>query len=245
MADVKQVAAKQANYAVMVCRNNRHLSERALESLRAQDVRNLQVLVLDNASTDGTAEWADSQLDITVSHSYQQRSVAGSWNFLLDHLFDICRAPHVLVINNDVELRPDTYRLLVSSGHLFATGVGVSSKRQIEDPIELKDRPNPDFSCFLIRREVWDLGLRFNEIYEGAYCEDAEFHLDMHRAGIKAYCIGVPFYHVASGTLKHSDEQEQARIIAHADVNRKRFRERHGVEVGSPAYYALFESASE
>jgi hypothetical protein len=172
-----------------------------------------------------------------------QRSVAAAWNYALDHLFET--VGHVLVVNNDVELLPETYRMLEGDGGLFVTAVGVSDRRQIEgvtlDPDNT--RPHPDFSCFLIRREVWGRGLRFDEAYKGAYCEDAEMHLALHRAHIPAYAIGVPFYHVASATVKHCEPEEQRRIQQLADQNRKLFQERHGVEVGSPQYYDLFQNS--
>jgi len=76
-------------------------------------------------------------------------------------------AEHVLVVNNDVLLRPDTYRLLVADGSLFVTAVASddpdcvkpvqqpSGRWDYAEPDPAGKRPHPTMSCFLIRRECW------------------------------------------------------------------------------------------
>lgn len=225
------------NWIVVIARNNLALTKKAVASFLKQDIP-VQVLVINNASTDGTAEWLHSQPVYNI-HYQGQKSVAECWNRALRLCFKD-GAEHVLVVNNDTELKPWTYRMLLEDGGGFVTAVGVNTREQFDqEPDPTKRRDNPDFSAFFIRKEVF-ARVQFDEAYKGGYVEDAQFHLDLFRAGIPAYCIGVPFFHVASGTLKASDPDEQERIRAYADANRKLFRERHGVDVGTPGYYALF-----
>lgn len=114
----------------------------------------------------------------------------------------------------------------------------VHATYQIPNPAKI--RSHPDFSCFLMRREVWERVGPFNESYAGGYVEDADYHLRMHRAGIEAISIQIPFYHIACGTQKNANAAEAADIAAKADANRARFMQQHGVAVGSAEYYALF-----
>lgn len=64
--------------AVVVTFNRRNLLKRCLEHLRRQTVRLDSIIVVNNGSTDGTADWLDSQTDLKVIH---QDNVGGSGGF--------------------------------------------------------------------------------------------------------------------------------------------------------------------
>jgi len=222
-------------------RNGLHLTREAVRTFLAQDIGDVEVLLIDNDSQDGTAQWLWSQ-PVQAVHFRPGKSVAASWNFGLSHLFGK-GAEYVLVVNNDVELRPDTMRHLVADGGLFVTAVGTRDRQKIAEPYAVPSehkRPHPDFSCFLIRRAAWELVGPFNESYVGAYCEDADYHLRLHRAGVHAECLDLAFLHYGAQTLVNADKVEAAAIRANADHNRALFLERNGVAVGSAEYYALF-----
>lgn len=222
-------------------RNGVAYTKAALPTFLAQDCGDITVFFVDNESSDGTREFLNAQTtaNIKVSHQTPPLSVAASWNFGLRWLF-ANGAEHVLVVNNDVELRPDMYRELLAANLPFATGVGVRSREQMNEPFTRKDRPHPDFSAFLIRQEAWDRVGPFDQTYVGGYAEDADWHVRAHRVGVELTCIGIPFLHHASGTIKCADRDEAERIGQAANANRKRFREKYGCEVGSPEYEALF-----
>lgn len=223
-------------------RNGLHLTREAVRTFLAQDIGDVDVFLIDNDSRDGTTQWLWTQ-PVRSVNLRPGKSVAASWNIGLRQLFKE-GAEHVLVVNNDVELRPDTYRHLVAAGALFVTAVGTRDRSKIAPPYSVpnseQNRPHPDFSCFLIRREAWDRVGEFDECYAGAYCEDAAYHLRLHRAGITAYCLDLPFLHYGAQTLANADQVEAAAIRFNADRNRALFLEREGVAVGSPEYYAVF-----
>jgi len=236
-------------------RNNLALNREAVRTFLAQDIGNVEVLIIDNDSQDGTAQWLWSQPVQTVTFR-PGKSVAASWNFGLRHFFGNLRAEYVLVVNNDVELRPDTYRHLVNDGGLFVTAVGTRDRAKIapitlaqvpgtlhsihQPPDPARKRHHPDFSTYLIRRECWERVGPFDECFVGGYCEDASYDARMYRAGIKAYCLDLPFLHYGAQTLANADQVEAAAIRYNADKNRKLFKEMYGVEVGSAGYYSLF-----
>lgn len=222
---------------VMLARNAIELTKRAVASVLAQDIP-VQLRVIDNNSTDGTPEWLASQLPrVTVQTFRPAQGVSASWNFALHETFS--RYDHCLVVNNDVQLRMDTYSALLEDGGPFVTAVSVDNPTAIEGGWAKAPRPHPDFSCFLIRREVWRKVGKFDESMS-LYASDADYHLRMHQAGIQAYTIGIPFYHYASGTLKSATEWDRREIQAQADKDRARFVEKWGCAVGSPEYYKMF-----
>lgn len=64
--------------AVVVTYNRRALLIRCIEYLRKQTIRLDNIIVVNNGSTDGTAEWLDSQTDLEKIH---QENVGGSGGF--------------------------------------------------------------------------------------------------------------------------------------------------------------------
>jgi len=103
-------------------------------------------------------------------------------------------------------------------------------------------RPHPDFSCYLIRKETYETVGPFDEHFKTAFCEDWDYHVRLHKAGITAHCIDLPFLHLSSQTVRNSSLKEQERIYTQAKANREYFREKWGVEGGTEEYYALFKS---
>lgn len=192
--------------------------------------------VVDNDSVDGTTEFLESCIDHL--HTFRPPlGVSSGWNFALVNAFR--QADHVLVVNNDAVLRPDTYRSLLEDGGDFVTAVSVDNHQGILGEWRKAPRPHPDFSCFLIRKNVWDTVGAFDETMK-LYASDGDYHLRMHQAGIEAYTIGIPFYHYASGTLKSAPPGEKAAIQGQADRDRQTFERKWGVKVGSPEYYKIF-----
>lgn len=232
---------------VVVCRNNLALTKLAVRSALAQD-HPVEILAVDNCSSDGTAQWLRTKQIVTIFPQVQQ-SLAWCWNSALKALW---AAGHdrALVINNDVSLRLDTVRILLSvlgQAHGFVTCVSVDSPEQLggtRDVLELimGSRPHPDFSCFMISKTVTDKVGWFDEEYFPAYCEDSSYHVRMHRAGVRAVCVDLPFLHHGAGTIKHASKGEVARIRRGADANRERFRQEYGCLPGSDAYQKLFKS---
>ena len=224
---------------IILCRNALELTKKAVASVLAQDIAT-QIRIVDNHSTDGTPEWLETQLPRVTFQTFKpELGVSASWNFALTETFR--KYDHCLVLNNDLELLPQTYRVLLEDGGSFVTAVSVGDPAQLEWDGVIRKRPHPDFSCFLIRREAWLKVGAFDESMV-LYASDADYHLRMHHAGIEAYTIGVPFYHYASGTLKNASEADKREIQRQADRDRDRFAEKWGCRVGSPEYYKLFNS---
>ena len=234
---------------LLVGRNNLALTKLAVRSALAQDLPlPYGVLLVDNASTDGTGAWARAKDRIALIATEKQWSLSRCWNEGLRACFS-AGYEAVLVLNNDVRIRPDTLRLLLEHGGEFVTCVSVGTEgeclgtRTVET-LRGTERPHPDYSAFLLRRFVWEKVGGFNEDYYPAYVEDAEHHLRCHRAGVRAVSVDLPFLHYSAGTLKNCSPAEAAEVRRGADRNRAMFREAYGCAVGSAEYYALFEVIS-
>lgn len=226
---------------IMITRNNLHLTKAALASIKKLD-GSPDILIFDNNSTDGTVEYLTTSTSVFTIFSNKQLSLSACWNKCLQVVFHL-GYQSALVVNNDIELRPDTYTRLRLTDLPFVTAVSVGSVEQMMDHDESKPfdpRPHPDFSCFMIRPEVYTAVGPFDESYYPAYGEDADWHVRAHRAGYNLYCVDLPFLHHSSGTLKYADEYEKRLIEKGADANRNRFRNKYGVEIGTQEYYDLF-----
>jgi GT2 family glycosyltransferase len=228
-----------SNPVLMLCPNGLDLTKRAVASVLEQDVP-VDLRVVDQASTDGTAEWLQTQIpDVKIWRFDPQLGVSAGWNFGLVDAFRT--ADHCLVVNNDVVLRSDNYRLLLEDGNggCFVTGVSVDNIAAMQGTFTKSIRPHPDFSNFLIYKHVWETVGPFDESMVH-YCSDGDYHLRMHQAGIEAYTIGIPFYHYASGTLKTATEIVRLSIEAQADRDRDTFEKKWGYRIGSVDYYYEF-----
>jgi GT2 family glycosyltransferase len=245
------------NWVVCLTRNNLHLTRKAIDTFRRQDIGDVHLLVIDNGSTDGTVNWLGTQPDIFTIMNHPQKSVAAAWNQALRWLF----TPRWADGNTPLGPRPDCMRHLVADGGGFVTAVGSRDPEKIKPPTidprsdeeyertsytpyptpdPSKKRPHPDFSCFLIRRETWDKVGPFDENFKIAFVEDQDYHVRLHQAGIRAECLDLPFVHYGSMTIKNADSDEQRRISQQAALNREYFKSKYGFAGGSPEYYAFF-----
>jgi hypothetical protein len=94
-------------------RNRLPLLKRAVESCLAQDLPDLEVVISDNASSDGTAEWGASLADPRIRFSRHQADVGmyANWNACLA----AARAPLFLLLSDDDWLEPGAAGALVEA----------------------------------------------------------------------------------------------------------------------------------
>jgi GT2 family glycosyltransferase len=145
------------------------------------------------------------------------------------------------VVNNDTELLPQTYRTLLIARGSCGLVTGVSVDRDPEPPAQvLSVSPHPDYSCFLITRET-HRRVPFDERYVGAYFEDGDHHVRLHRAGIPAGSLPLEFRHRRSSTLRYASPQEKRRIEENFERNQQRFLRQYGcLPCAKVAYAQLF-----
>lgn len=95
--------------------NGRNYLPGCLESLAGQAGVELEIIVLDNASTDTSCEWlAESWPDIRVIRNDQNRGFGAGHNQLIQQT----AGAYYLALNPDVVLKPDFIRHLVNQGSI-------------------------------------------------------------------------------------------------------------------------------
>lgn len=230
------------NYIVIPVVIGPHMTRKCINSALAQDIGNVTVIVVGNGCRDGSMEylrgvyWRNDAVQF-VYHSL--RSLNFIWNNTLRYVFEF--EPHCMVINNDIVMRTDTYRLLLNDCASLVTGVGVDG--DIGEATPSLRSPHPCFSCFMIRRSCWEAVGEFDETF-WAYCSDLDYHLRMHKAGLEAVSLAVPFYHEGSATMKMVDNATRDWLQAKADKDREYFKRKWGFSANSPEYEAAFRTGA-
>lgn len=228
------------NAIVMPAHNNQHLTRKAIESFMAQTIP-VWMFIIDDGSTDGTLPYLNSMQGerVVVLHNASPRGVTAAWNTALHYVFDVCGDAHALVCNNDIWLHPQTYHTLLMQPEPLVSGISVSHRAEVRMPPVITKSKHPDFSCFLLRRVAWERVGQFDAQFIN-YCSDGEMHIRMHRAGLDAVGLNVPFYHERSSTLKNADAASNRRFCEIADADRARFVAKYGFPMWGAEYDAAF-----
>jgi GT2 family glycosyltransferase len=238
------------NPVIIPTHNCYELTVRCIESVLAQDIP-VKLLVIDNGSTDERLRAYLAQFNIEGTHECvflgRNAGVSKAWNIGLAAFFNSGAANHALMLNNDLEIPPQYYRLLIETEENFISGVNIGTPNDarywdngiVPRPERRHRRPHPDFSAFLITKLCWDRVGPFDENMV-FYAQDCDYHVRMNREGIWAGSINLEYYHYASGTLKQATDEEKQQIALQADADRDEFTKKYGCRIGTAEYDKLF-----
>jgi GT2 family glycosyltransferase len=218
---------------VVVNFNGRHYLEGCLRALAAQARPTFEVLLVDNASTDGSADWVAAHFpDVHVLRAPRNLGFAAGNNLGIR----AARGDLIATLNNDTEVEPDYLEQL--SAPMREARVGMCAPLMLEfrrrDRIDsagigidragfawnLKagkraDRAMAERTVFgacagaaLYRRALLDdIGL-FDEEYFGFY-EDADLAWRAQLTGWKCVLVpGARVYHVHGGSFRQGSAQK-------------------------------------
>jgi GT2 family glycosyltransferase len=196
-----------------------------VRSLQAQDYPALEILVVDNASTDGSAERVRREfLGVRLHVNEKNLGFGGGNNVGIN----LARMPYILMCNNDTRLAPDAVRRLVealdadpragsatpciilaATGLVDATGIVVCpdglalGRGRAEKPEALRDPAEVFYAsdcCCLYRRAMLDaLRLPGGELYD----EDFFAYADETDMGWRAQRLGWKSLYVPSALVYH------------------------------------------
>jgi len=194
--------------AIVPVWNGRDLLARLLTSLEAQTQPASEVVVMDNGSTDGAPEMARER-GARVIGMGRNAGFAPAVNRGIRE----CGGEWIAVLNSDVELAPDYFETLMSTGAPFATGKilmadaperidatfdavcrgGVAWRVGhgfLDGPAFSQRRPiwSPPWTAVLFRAEVFERVGLLNEAFE-SYYEDVEFGLRCAEQGISGLYV--------------------------------------------------------
>lgn len=204
-------------WAVVLNYNGKEHLEIGLPSLLATDYNSFNVLVVDNASTDGSVDYVRTQFpSVTVLVSPVNAGWSGGNNLGIRHA---CRAGarYVVLANNDIRVDPRWIRLAVGIAETDAR-IGIIGFRLLEprggDPdagfsnamrdwqsIEVHDTEKTvNGTAMFVRASVFEhIGL----IDEGffAYAEDDDFERRVRNGGYRILATNVPVWHRGQGSF--------------------------------------------
>jgi len=95
---------------VVTTRNSAQTIERCLRSVDAQTYPAVELIVVDNGSTDGTREIAESHADIVLDHGTERSAQRNAG-------VDRATGEYVLIVDADMELTPNVVMACVSAAH--------------------------------------------------------------------------------------------------------------------------------
>ena len=194
-------------YIIVITFNGKHHLESCLPSLQATDYGNFEIMLLDNASTDGSSEYVRHHFpDVRIVRNPTNYGFAKGNNIAMRIAIDE-GASYVLLLNDDtIILDPDWLRQAVAVGERNPT-VGMIGFDLTDDPsrkcpsdLAVTDVKRISGAALLIKSDLLKrLGL-FDEAYF-AYAEESDLEARAIKAGYRLQQINIPLYHRGSGSF--------------------------------------------
>lgn len=185
--------------------NQLSYTRKCIDSLLSTEGKNVNILVIDNGSTDGTAEYLRSVTGINVIENPENLGCAGAWNQGVRET----TSEWIVILNNDV---------ILSSGWLegllhFAIEEGLDlvspairegelnydiesyARDYVERMKSVARHGVVDGICFMVRRRVFDAIGLFDEKFRIGQFEDSDFFRRARIAGFRLGTTGRSFIH--------------------------------------------------
>ncbi|MGQ5521634.1 glycosyltransferase family 2 protein [Chitinimonas sp. PSY-7] len=177
-----------------------------LECLQPDIAAGVQVIVVNNGSTDGTAEWLASQPSISVISNPENLGCAPAWN---QGVKLAGNADWIIVLNNDVLLPAGWLQALLQAAEKHRLDIVCPAMRERDQNYpfasyaqsfmhDLQDvlRLNAAHGvCFAVKRTVFDRIGSFDEAFRIGQFEDTDFFRRARIAGFRTGIVGACFIH--------------------------------------------------
>ena len=174
----------------------------------------VQVVIVDNGSTDGTKEFLAAQKNLTVIRNEENRGCAPAWNQGIAAVRDDARAgapvaDWIVILNNDVLLPAGWLDALLGAADAHGLDVVCAAMRERDLNYEFASyardfmqqmrgvlrRGGTHGVGFAVRREVFAKIGGFDEAFRIGQFEDGDFFRRAANAGFKLGTTGACFLH--------------------------------------------------
>jgi N-acetylglucosaminyl-diphospho-decaprenol L-rhamnosyltransferase len=176
-----------------------------LDSLGRDSTMTPGIIVVDNGSSDGTAEYLAESQALTVVRNSRNRGCAAAWN----QGVRACTAEWIVVLNNDVVVTPGWLEGLLDAAESEGLDIVTPAIREgllnydldsyarqfVANASGAMRHGVADGVCFMVRRRVFErIGL-FDENFRVGVFEDTDFFERAREAGFKLGMTGRSFIH--------------------------------------------------
>ncbi len=224
--------------------NGKQFIKTCLDSIRKQDYPFYELIIVDNASSDGSIEYINEHYpEFTLIQNKENLGFAAAVN----HGIKISSSEYVFLLNNDVEIEPDCISNLMECIEKDENIFAVSSKMiQYTDRSKMDDAgdeytilgwtwkvgdgKSPDLyttkretfsacaGAALYRKNILDEIGYFDEKFF-AYMEDVDISFRARIRGYKCmYCPEAVVYHLGSGTSGSKYNEFKIKLAARNNV---------------------------
>lgn len=201
--------------------NQLHYTKICLDSIARHTNENARLIIVDNASSDGTAEYLADRHDITVIANSENRGCSGAWNQGVEAAAE---AEWLVILNNDVICSPGWLEGLITAAQRWSLDIVCPAIRHGKYNYDIEPYSREYVSkmgdairqgaahgiCFMVNRRVFAKIGAFDENFRIGQYEDTDFFLRAKRAGFRLGTVGSSFLHhfgsVTQDSLKKSKE---------------------------------------
>ncbi len=185
--------------------NQLHYTRQCLDSLNAAGCADEMIVVVNNASTDGTAEFLAGRPGLRAIQNPENRACAAAWN----QGFAASQTAWTLFLNNDVVVPPDWLENLIAFAEKEKVDVASPAMGEGELDYDLRDyarrftartknvrrRKTASGACFLVHRRVFETIGNFDENFRKGGNEDDDFFRRAKLAGFELAVTGGAYIH--------------------------------------------------
>ncbi|MCM1215148.1 MAG: HAD-IIIC family phosphatase [Lachnospiraceae bacterium] len=233
------------NTVIVIASYNAHyLMQKNIESIRSTLLEGTyKIVVVDNASEDGVAEWLEEQEDIVLIRNKENRGFPCACNQGVEATLGTeCAESNIFLLNNDTRLAVNSLfwlRMgLYESEKTGATGsysnyagneqqlditftlpgeyLEYGARMNIPLKASYEERTRLSGFSMLVRRNVWDAIGGMDEQFSPGYFEDDDLCMQISRRGFKLLlCKNSFVYHAGSQSFCHKENVDDILLGHH------------------------------
>jgi N-acetylglucosaminyl-diphospho-decaprenol L-rhamnosyltransferase len=203
---------------IPVC-NQVAYTRQCLESLNAAGCPDPMIIVVDNASRDGTAEYLAGRPGLRVIKNPVNRACAAAWN----QGFQMATTAWVLFLNNDTVIPPGSLQNLVAFAEKENVDIACAAMGEGALDYDLGNYARDYMAemkrvhrwmtahgaCFVVHRKVFEAVGGFDENFRTGGNEDHDFFMRARMAGFKLATTGSSYIHHFGSVTQKALEPER------------------------------------
>lgn len=186
--------------------NQLHYTKICIESIEKFTPGDVRLIIVDNASSDGTGDFLTGLNDATVISNGENLGCSGAWN---QGIAAASGADWLIILNNDVIVSPGWIEGLQKAAEHWNLDIVSPGIREGAYNYEIETyareyvtqmqttirRGTAHGICFMVHRRVFDAIGCFDENFRIGQFEDKDFFLRATKAGFRLGTVGCSFLH--------------------------------------------------